>query len=79
VPASSPEPQAEAVSRLGDLWHLGDHRLICADACDKAAYARPIGRHAVISVSDYAHPQRLIGAPSEAPIPDHFQIPASPA
>jgi ParB-like chromosome segregation protein Spo0J len=34
-----PEPQAEAVSRLGDLWHLGDHRLICADACDKAAYA----------------------------------------
>ena len=34
-----PEQQAEAVSRLGDLWHLGDHRLICADACDKAAYA----------------------------------------
>jgi hypothetical protein len=34
-----PEPQSRAVSRLGDLWHLGDHRLICADACDKAAYA----------------------------------------
>ena len=34
-----PEPQKQAVSRLGDLWHLGDHRLICADACDKAAYA----------------------------------------
>jgi DNA modification methylase len=34
-----PEPQSEAVSRLGDLWHLGDHRLICADACDKVAYA----------------------------------------
>jgi DNA modification methylase len=34
-----PEPQSEAVSRLGDLWHLGDHRLICADACDKTAYA----------------------------------------
>jgi DNA modification methylase len=34
-----PEQQAEAVSRLGDLWHLGDHRLICADACDKVAYA----------------------------------------
>ena len=33
-----PEPQAKAVSRLGDLWHLGDHRLICADACDNAAY-----------------------------------------
>lgn len=34
-----PEPQREAVSRLGDLWHLGEHRLICADACDRAAYA----------------------------------------
>jgi DNA modification methylase len=33
-----PEQQSEAVSRLGDLWNLGDHRLICADACDKAAY-----------------------------------------
>jgi DNA modification methylase len=33
-----PEPQSEAVSRLGDLWQLGEHRLICADACDKAAY-----------------------------------------
>ena len=34
-----PEPQGVAVSRLGDLWQLGEHRLICADACDKAAYA----------------------------------------
>jgi DNA modification methylase len=34
-----PELKSEAVSRLGDLWHLGDHRLICADACDRAAYA----------------------------------------
>jgi DNA modification methylase len=33
-----PGQQSEAVSRLGDLWNLGDHRLICADACDKAAY-----------------------------------------
>ena len=33
-----PEKQAEAVSRLGDLWLLGDHKLICADACDEASY-----------------------------------------
>ncbi|MEH2566780.1 site-specific DNA-methyltransferase [Bradyrhizobium sp. AZCC 2289] len=31
-------PHTEAVSRLGDLWHLGDHRLLCADACDPASY-----------------------------------------
>lgn len=34
-----PPVQAEAVSRLGDLWHLGDHRLLCADACDPKCYA----------------------------------------
>jgi DNA modification methylase len=34
-----PPPQTEAVSRLGDLWHLGDHRLLCGDACDPASYA----------------------------------------
>jgi ParB-like chromosome segregation protein Spo0J len=33
-----PEQQAEAVSRLGDLWLLGDHKLVCADSCDKASY-----------------------------------------
>jgi len=35
-----PERQSAAVSRLGDLWHLGEHRLMCADACNSAAYAR---------------------------------------
>jgi DNA modification methylase len=33
-----PPPQTEAVSRLGDLWHLGDHRLLCGDARDSASY-----------------------------------------
>lgn len=34
-----PPVQVEAVSRLGDLWYLGDHRLLCGDACDPASYA----------------------------------------
>jgi hypothetical protein len=29
-----------AVSRPGDLWQLGAHRLLCADALDFQAYAR---------------------------------------
>src|SRR5262249_28100357 len=42
--ANGPEGQAPesstgpAVSRLGDLWQLGAHRLLCGDARDKAAY-----------------------------------------
>ena len=33
VPASAP------VCQLGDTWRLGDHRLVCGDARDEAAYA----------------------------------------
>src|SRR5215510_14218143 len=35
APEPSPGP---AVSQTGDLWLLGAHRLLCADARDKAAY-----------------------------------------
>jgi DNA modification methylase len=36
-----PSPSAgEAVTRAGDLWQLGEHRLICADARDPSAYKR---------------------------------------
>jgi DNA modification methylase len=38
-PADDALPLAkEAVSRKGDIWLLGDHRLICADACSRKAY-----------------------------------------
>ena len=39
-PEDVPEPPAEAVTRLGDLWVMGQHRLVCGDAADPAAYAR---------------------------------------
>jgi DNA modification methylase len=32
-----------AVSRPGDLWHLGEHRLICGDALVDETYARLLG------------------------------------
>ena len=35
-----PEPEAHAVSKVGDLWLLGEHRLICGDARDAAVYER---------------------------------------
>jgi DNA modification methylase len=37
VPEPSPSP---AVSQPGDLWLLGRHRLLCADAREQAAYDR---------------------------------------
>ena len=39
-PEDVPEPPATPVTRLGDLWVLGGHRLVCGDAADPAAYAR---------------------------------------
>ncbi len=34
-----PDPPADPVTRRGDLWALGPHRIVCGDARDPAAYA----------------------------------------
>ncbi|MCK1362201.1 DNA methyltransferase [Bradyrhizobium sp. 199] len=38
-----PPVGSDAVSRLGDLWTLGEHRLLCGDACDAASFADLMG------------------------------------
>lgn len=37
---AAPEPPAEPITRPGDLWHLGDHRLLCGDATNAADVER---------------------------------------
>jgi DNA modification methylase len=38
-PAAPPlEPNANAITRRGDLWLIGDHRVYCGDALDPQAY-----------------------------------------
>lgn len=32
-------PASEPVSKIGDIWQLGDHRLVCGDARNDVAYA----------------------------------------
>ena len=39
----TPEPPAHPVSRPGDLWCLGRHRLLCGDATSEADVARLLG------------------------------------
>jgi DNA modification methylase len=38
-----PEPPAVPVSRTGDCWRLGAHRLFCGDATDRHTVARLLG------------------------------------
>jgi DNA modification methylase len=37
------EPPVNPVSRPGDLWVLGDHRLLCGDSKDPESFARAMG------------------------------------
>lgn len=42
-PREAPLQASPAVSRPGDLWQLGPHRLLCGDAQDTASYAAVLG------------------------------------
>lgn len=42
-----PEAPEVATSRLGDVWILGEHRLVCGDATSPDAYARLLGGNPV--------------------------------
>ena len=48
-----PDRSLASVSRLGDIWQIGPHGVICGDARDRATYARLLGdRRADVVISD---------------------------
>lgn len=42
-PEYVPEPQDNPISKLGDLWILGSHRIICGDSTDPETVAKLLG------------------------------------
>ncbi|MEO6945434.1 MAG: hypothetical protein ABI146_09565 [Nitrobacter sp.] len=38
-----PLPAGPAVTRLGDIWQIGHHRLICGDSTERGAYQKLLG------------------------------------
>jgi DNA modification methylase len=56
------DPDAPPVSRLGDLWRIGPHRLLCADALDAASYEHLLeGRKARLVFVDPPYNVRIEG------------------
>jgi DNA modification methylase len=50
------------VSCIGDLWLLGEHRLICGDARDKATYAKLLGEErAAMGIHDAPYDVKISG------------------
>lgn len=52
-PDAVPEPSGEPITKRGDLWLLGDHRLLCGDATDPSDAAMVMdGRQACLMNTD---------------------------
>ena len=56
------DESAPAVSRVGDLWHLDEHRLLCADAREPECYAQLMdGAKARMAFTDPPYNVRING------------------
>ena len=56
----SPEPPVNPVSRLGDLWLLGDHRLLCGDSTKAEDVVRVMhNQKAILFATDPTLSRRL--------------------
>jgi DNA modification methylase len=66
-PEEVPEPPADPVTRTGDLWLLGKHRLVCGDAADPAAYAALLdGEQADLLLTDPPYGVSYVGGTAAA-------------
>ena len=62
-----PPLESRAVSRLGDLWMVGPHRLFCGDAKDERSYAAALGQLSVQMVfSDLPYGIKISGVVSRS-------------
>lgn len=63
-----PEPPADPITKPGDLWLLGDHRLLCGDSTK----AEDVGRLMAGAKADLCFTSPPYGAGSVAKLRDHY-------
>jgi ParB-like chromosome segregation protein Spo0J len=77
-PEKVPEPPAQPVSRPGDLWVLGDHRLLCGDSTKAEDVIRVMNdERAILFATDPPYLVDYVGAnhPSKQGWPNKNKIP----
>jgi site-specific DNA-methyltransferase (adenine-specific) len=66
-PDDVPEPPADPITKLGDLWILGNHRLLCGDSTDTIALGRLMaGLNADLWLTDPPYNVNYEGKTSDA-------------
>ena len=65
-----PEPPAEPITQPGDLWQLGEHRLLCGDSTKAEDVARLMGDDRAILL--HADPPYGMGKESEGVLNDNL-------
>lgn len=55
-------PEKEIVSKAGDIWQLGSHRIICGDALERIAFERLLqDKHAAMVFTDPPYNVKING------------------
>ena len=63
LPDDIPEPPKETITRKGDLWILGEHRLLCGDSTNENDVARLMdGKKANLFATDQPYCVDYTGA-----------------
>jgi ParB-like chromosome segregation protein Spo0J len=61
-----PEPPADPITKPGDLWILGEHRLLCGDSTDAAQVGKLMGGQADMALSDPPYGVSYVGKTKDA-------------
>lgn len=57
-----PEPPNKPVTKLGDLWQLGSHQLLCGDSTDSATVEKLFNKPATLLLTDPPYRYKPMGA-----------------